>query len=121
MKHSIRHVKKAARHSWQGLRAAYKTERAFRIELFLTIFALPLAFVIGKTPLEKALLVASWIFILVMELVNTAIETIVNRISQEHHPVSGKAKDIGSAVVFVAAIQAVLFWGILTLSRCGWF
>lgn len=114
---NLQHLLKAAHHSWKGLRAAYKTERAFRIELFLSIFIVPIALFIGQTPLERALLIASWSLVLIMELVNTAIETIINRISHDHHPYSGKAKDIGSAVVFIAAIQTAFFWGIVSFSR----
>lgn len=117
LKTNFRHLVRAAQHSWKGLRAAYKTERAFRIELFLSIFILPTALFIGQTPLERALLISSWLFVLIMELVNTAIETIINRISHDHHPYSGKAKDIGSAIVFVAAVQTALFWVIVIFSR----
>ncbi len=110
---SIRHIIQAARHSYYGLRAAFLSERAFRIEIFLSIIVIPLAFYIGQSLFERILLLGSWLFVLLMELVNTAIETIINRISLEYHPDSGKAKDIGSAIVFVAAIQAIFFWGII--------
>lgn len=113
MINSIKHVARAIKHSYYGLRAAFLTEHAFRIEVFLSIFIIPLAFLIGHSLFERVLLLGSWFFVLLMELVNTAIETIVNRIGLEYHPESGKAKDIGSALVFISAIQAIFFWGML--------
>lgn len=115
---NLTHVFRAIRHSLAGLRATYITERAFRIELFLSLFLLPLAFFLGQTLIERIILMGSWFFVLLIELVNTAIETIINRISREHHPDSGKAKDIGSALVFVSGIQAVVFWGLIAIPRC---
>ncbi len=117
---NIKHLLYAFRHSFWGLSAAFRSERAFRIEIFLSIFFIPLAFLIGDSIFEHLILLGSWFFVLLMELVNTAIETIVNRISRDHHPDSGKAKDIGSAIVFIASIQAVFVWGaigILWLSK----
>ncbi len=111
----IKHVFRAIKHSYAGLRAAYETEVAFRVELFLTFFIVPLAFFVGQNLVEYIILIGSWFFVLLIELVNTAIETIINRIGREHHIDSGKAKDIGSALVFVSAIQAVVFWLILLI------
>lgn len=110
---NLKHLLRAFRHSYQGLQAAFLTERAFRIELFLSVFLIPLALLIGNSTFERVLLLGSWFFVLLMELVNTAIETIVNRIGRDHHPDSGKAKDIGSAIVLISAIQATFFWGML--------
>ena len=115
---SIKHLIRAARHSYWGLRAVFRTERAFRIEVFLSVFLVPLAFFIGNTLWERVLLIGSWFFVLLIELINTAIETIINRISRDHHPESGRAKDIGSAIVLVSAIQAAFFWGMLGIP---WF
>lgn len=111
--HCLKHLRQAAYHSYLGLRATYRDELAFRIELFLSIFLFPLAFVIGQTLGEQVLLIGSWFFVLLIELLNTAIEAIIDRIGPELHPESGKAKDIGSALVFISALQAALFWGIL--------
>jgi diacylglycerol kinase (ATP) len=113
IRRNVRHIICAARHSYRGLRAAFLGERAFRIETFLTIFVLPLAFYIGHSVSEYIFLLGSWFFVLLMELLNTAIETIIDRIGLEHHPASGKAKDIGSALVFISAIQGLLVWGII--------
>lgn len=113
MINSIKHVSQAFCHSYYGLRAVFLSERAFRIEIFLSVFTIPLAFWIGQSVFERVLLLGSWFFVLLIELLNTAIETIVNRISRDYHPDSGKAKDIGSALVFISAIQAVFFWGML--------
>lgn len=118
MSHNFNHLCRAARHSYAGLCAVYHSERAFRIELFLSIFLLPLAYFIGQTLTERAILMASWFFVLLMELINTAIETIINRIGREYNPDSGKAKDIGSALVFISAIQAAFFWGFLGIRFC---
>jgi diacylglycerol kinase (ATP) len=113
IKEVAKHVFRAMRHSFAGFRAAYSTELAFRVEIFLSFFIFPLAFYVGQTAIEQIILVGSWFFVLIMELVNTAIETIINRISREHHHDSGKAKDIGSALVFVSAIQAKVVWSII--------
>lgn len=108
---------RAFRHSWRGLVAAYHSERAFRIELALTLFVFPAAFWLGENLQEYVILIGSWFFVLMMELVNTAIETIINRISREHHVDSGKAKDIGSAIVFLSAIQAAFFWLFILIKK----
>jgi diacylglycerol kinase (ATP) len=110
---NIKHLRRAFYHSYLGLRAAFLTERAFRIEMFLSIFFVPLAFIIGSSVFERVLLLGSWFFVMLIELINTAIETIINRIGRDHHPDSGKAKDIGSALVFISAVQATVFWGML--------
>jgi diacylglycerol kinase (ATP) len=117
-KEYVKHVARAIRHSYYGLRAVFLSEHAFRIEIFLSILTIPLAFWIGESIFERVLLLGSWFFVLLIELLNTAIETIINRISLDYHPDSGKAKDIGSALVFISAIQAVFFWSMLGIP---WF
>lgn len=115
LKSSIKHVFSAFYHSWLGLKATYGSEKAFRIELFLSVILLPMAFIISDNCIHRIFLIGSWFLVLIMELVNTAIETIIDRISLDHHPQSGKAKDIGSAVVLLSCFQAAFIWSIFTV------
>jgi len=105
----------AAGYSFAGLKAAWIHEEAFRQELLLAIIGVPLAFWLANNRYELLWLLLP-LFILVMtELVNSAIETVVDRISDEHHELSGRAKDIASAIVFVALIFLVVVWLIVLL------
>jgi diacylglycerol kinase (ATP) len=108
---------KAFGYSWAGLKSAFITEPAFRQELLLMVFAVPLVFYFKTTPVEKAVLLFSLFLILLTELINTAIEAVVDRISDEHHLLSKKAKDVGSALVLVSFLQAAIIWGIVLLSN----
>ncbi|UNM96866.1 diacylglycerol kinase [Ignatzschineria rhizosphaerae] len=101
----------ATGYSWQGLKAAYRNEAAIRQELLAGIVVIPLAIYLAKTGVELALLVGSALLVFLMELINSAIEAIVDRIGAEYHPLSGQAKDIGSALVMVAMIIAAIVWG----------
>lgn len=96
-----------------GLRDALRTEEAFRQECMLAALLIPASFLIDTTASGHALLVASVIFVLFVELLNTAIETVVERISDEIHPLSKRAKDLGSAAVLLSIINAVAIWGII--------
>lgn len=100
----------ATQYSLRGLQAAYRNEEAIRQELWAGIVIIPLAFLIADSGVELALLLGSAILIFLMELVNSAIESVVDRISLEHHPLSGQAKDIGSALVMVALIIFATVW-----------
>lgn len=100
----------AAGYSWLGLKAAWQNEAAFRQELLLCAALVPLAFYLAKTPAETAILLASLVFILIVELINSAIEAVVDRIGDEIHPLAGRAKDMGSATVLLAFIFAGLVW-----------
>lgn len=100
----------ASRYSWQGLRAAWRSEAAVRQELILIAVAVPSACLLPVTGMERALMVASVMLILIVELLNSAIEAVVDRIGPEHHELSGRAKDIGSAAVLVTLLLAVLVW-----------
>ena len=106
----------ATRYSLSGLKAAWHHEAAFRQEAVLVAILTPTAFVIGSTLVETALLVTTLYLILLMELANSAIEAVVDRISDEHHPLAGRAKDIGSAMVFVALAGAAAVWLLILLS-----
>lgn len=97
--------------SWAGLKATFKTEQAFRQEVYLFIFLAPLGLYLADTAVEKILLVGSLIFVLIVELLNTAIERVVDRISLDHHALSKDAKDMGSAAVLFSLFIVVLTWG----------
>ena len=98
-------------YSMAGLSAALKHEHAFRQELFLTILLLPLALFLPLTLGEKALLVATLLLVLVVELLNSAIEAVVDRVSTDIHDLSKRAKDLGSAAVFLSCTIVVVVWG----------
>jgi len=106
----IRRIIKAAGYSLQGLAAAFRHETAFKQEVGLTVVLLPLAMWLGQSGLEQALLIAVWILVLLFELMNSAIEAVVDRIGPEQHELSGRAKDVGSAAVMVALLNAVIVW-----------
>ena len=101
--------------SWKGFRGAFRFEAAFRQEVALAVVLLPLGIYLGKTPVEKALLVSSVLFVLVVELLNTGIETVVDRIGLERHELSGLAKDVGSTAVLLSFGVLIVIWGFLLL------
>lgn len=100
----------AAGYSWKGLKAAVRHEAAFRQELVLFIILVPVAFWIAGSPVELVLLIGSLFMVLVVELINSAIEALADAISLEHHTLLGRAKDLGSAAVFLAVLFATLVW-----------
>jgi len=102
-------------YSLAGLRAAWKTEEAFRVEAVLFALLLPIAFVVGQTPLETAVLIMSLFAVLITELLNTGLEKTIDRISSELHATSKMVKDIGSAAVFISIIQFFIVWGLIIL------
>lgn len=101
---------KAAQFSWQGFQAAYKHEEAFRQEVWGLLVAVPLALWLGDDGVEKALMIGSVLLLLIVELLNSAIESTIDRIGTERHELSGRAKDIGSAAVLLATINVILVW-----------
>ena len=104
-------------YSFQGFRACYRHEAAFRQEALVAAALLPLGLWLGDSGAERSLLVGSWLLVMVVELLNSAIEATVDRFGPEHHKLSGRAKDIGSASVFLAISLAVLVWGLILLPR----
>ena len=106
----ITRIINAAGYSWLGFKAAYKNEAAFRQELWLCILLLPAALYFGETLLDKAILISSLLFILIVELINSAIEAVVDRIGDEVHELSGRAKDMGSTAVFIVITMTVVIW-----------
>jgi len=104
---------RAAVNSWNGLIYAYKEESAFRQELALSLILIPLAIYLPVTPIEKILLIASVILVLIIELLNSSVEAAIDRISFEVHDLSKRAKDFGSAAVMLALILCGLTWVII--------
>jgi diacylglycerol kinase (ATP) len=99
--------------SWKGFKGAFRFEAAFRQEVALAVVLIPLGCWLGKTGIEKALLVSSVLFVLVVELLNTGIETVVDRIGLERHELSGLAKDVGSTAVLLSFGVLGVVWGFL--------
>lgn len=108
---------KAWGYSMQGLRAAWRHEAAFRQELMLGALLAPCAFWLGQNALEISLLMASLVLVLIAEILNSAIEAVVDRFGNEHHELSGRAKDMGSASVWLAMMLVVFIWGMLLYQR----
>jgi diacylglycerol kinase (ATP) len=102
-------------YSMAGFRSCFKHEEALRQETYALIFLLPLGLWLGDSGVERALLMASLLLVPLVELLNSAIEAVVDRVGEEHHQLSGRAKDIGSAAVFLSIVLAVITW-ILVLS-----
>lgn len=97
--------------SWKGFRGAFAAEAAFRQEVLLASVMIPLGAWLGKTGIEKALLISSMLLVLIVELLNTGIETVVDRIGLERHVLSGLAKDVGSTAVLLSFTVLVVTWG----------
>lgn len=103
----------ATKWSLQGLRAAWLHESSFRLEVYLLAILGPLALVLGADGVERALLLGSCLAVLAVELLNSAIEAVIERYGGEHHELAGRAKDMGSAAVFVMMINVVLTWALV--------
>jgi diacylglycerol kinase (ATP) len=101
--------------SLKGYHATWQHEEAFRQEVYLVIVAAPLGLWLGQTGIEKALLLGSLLLVLIVELLNTGIEIVVDRISFEHHELSGRAKDVGSAAVLTSLLLAAIVWACVLL------
>lgn len=113
----VRRIVNATRYSAQGFRDAWRHEAAFRQELTLTILMTPVAFWVGRNAMEYLLLIASCLLVIIVELLNSAIEAVVDRFGDEQHPLSGRAKDLGSAAVFVSLVLAAATWGTIAYLR----
>ncbi len=98
-------------YSWSGLKFAYKTQWAFRVELLILVISMPCAYFISTTAAEFIIMMTSIMLLPILELINSAIETTINRISFEYHELSGLAKDLASAALFVAGLQVLFVWG----------
>jgi len=111
----IDRIIKAFGFSMRGFQATYINEAAFRQETWLAIILIPLGLWLGPTPLEKAILVAVVLLVLIVELLNSGIETIVDWVSTDHHELAGRAKDMGSAAVFLSLMNVLVVWGLVLL------
>ena len=112
-KTGLRRVWNAFHYSCAGLHAAYRHEDAFRQEVLLALVLIPLAIWLGEGAVERALLIGCVLLVLIVELINSAIEATVDRISLDRHPLAKRAKDIGSAAVMIALLNAVLVWALV--------
>jgi len=112
-----RRLVNAWRFSQQGFKAAYRHEEAFRQEVWSLLPLLPLGLWLGETPVERALLIGSLLLVPIVELLNSAIETNVDRIGLERHELSGRAKDIASAAVFLVIVFASCVWALVLIPK----
>ncbi|WP_220771068.1 diacylglycerol kinase [Shewanella sp. MBTL60-007] len=115
--HGIKRIIRATGFSMQGLKLAWQHEAAFRQELMLAAIMLPIALLVDVTTVERVLLLLGLFLVLIVELLNSAIEAVVDRISSEHHPLSGQAKDIASAAVFMSLAFCGLSWALILLPK----
>ncbi|ORM75208.1 diacylglycerol kinase [Pantoea wallisii] len=106
----IQRVVKAAGYSWQGLRAAWQHEAAFRQEAIAALVAIIVACWLDVDAITRVLLIGSVVLVVIVEILNSAIEAVVDRIGQERHPLAGRAKDMGSAAVLLAILLALFVW-----------
>lgn len=111
----LKRIFNATGYSFQGLRAAWNNEAAFRQELVLLVVMTMASFFLPVTQIEQLFMVATLFLVVIVELINSAIEAVVDRIGPEHHELSGRAKDIGSAAVFVALLLVGITWGAILL------
>lgn len=113
----VRRIINASVFSLAGLRAAWINEAAFRQECMLALVLVPAAVWLGQTAVERALLIFSCLFVLIVELLNSAVESVVDRVGTDHHRLSGRAKDQGSAAVFVSLLLTAVVWGLVAWER----
>jgi diacylglycerol kinase (ATP) len=114
-KRGLAHIPAAFRYSLAGLRTAYLGEAAFRLVVLLNLVLIPLAFVLDVTAGERALLIGSCLLALIIELLNSAVEAVIDRISLELHPLSKNAKDMGSAAQLVTFALILTVWSLVLL------
>jgi len=115
----LRRIINATFFSMAGFRAAWRDEAAFRQEVLLCVVLIPAAFWLGRTAVERSLLVGSCLIVLIVELLNTGIENVVDRFGGELHKLSGQAKDMGSAAVFVSLMLTLVIWSLIAWERFG--
>jgi diacylglycerol kinase (ATP) len=115
----IRRIVNATFYSFAGLRSAWRSEAAFRQECLLALVLIPSGWWLGENAVERALLIGSCLIVLIVELLNTAVEFVVDRVGTEHHELSGRAKDLGSAAVFVSLMLTVVVFGLVAWERFG--
>ena len=113
----LKRIYNAFFYSMHGFKACFKTEEAFRQEVFLAIFMIPLGLWLGENAVEKSLLVGSIFLVLTVEILNSAVERAIDRISFEKHDLSKEAKDMGSAAVFLMLVMTGLIWALIALPK----
>lgn len=113
----MRRIARATRYAAQGFAHAWRHEAAFRQEVALTVVLLPLAFWLGRTGTEQVILICSCLLVLIVELLNSAVEAVVDRFGDDHHEISGRAKDLGSAAVFLSLSVLAILWGSIAWQR----
>ncbi len=113
----LRRLINATGYTMSGFKAAWKSEEAFRQEIILAAIMIPAGLWLGTTAVQKALLAGTCLVVIITELLNSAIEAVVDRIGPENHELSGRAKDMGSAAVFVSLCVTVLVWGLIIYER----
>jgi len=113
----FRHIKNAVIYSWDGLKTAWDNEMAFRTEAIVIALIMPIGIWMGETPVQWALLIGSSMMVLITELLNSAVEKVVDRIGPEHHLLSKQAKDLGSAAAAMSMLTAVVVWGLIAYER----
>ena len=116
-KTGLTRIMNAFGYSMKGMRAALRYESAFRQEAALFVVLLPAAFWLGQTALHYILLICSLLLVLIVELLNSAIEAVVDRIGDEHHELAGRAKDMGSAAVFISLTNVTFIWAVIAYLR----
>jgi diacylglycerol kinase (ATP) len=110
-KTGLTRIRNAMHYSIAGLREAYRNEDAFRQEVWLALVLIPAALLIGRDGVSRAAMIASVVIVLIVELLNSAIEATVDRISLDRHPLAKRAKDMGSAAVLLSLVNVALVWG----------
>jgi diacylglycerol kinase (ATP) len=112
-----RQILQAMRYSLQGLRSAWKVESSFRMEVYVSSILAPLALWLGADGVERALLLGVLVLVLVAELLNGAVEAIVDKTTPEYNELAGRSKDMGSAAVFLCMLNVVLVWALILAPR----
>lgn len=104
-------------YSWDGYKACFKKETAFKQEVFGSLLVVPAALLVASTAVELILLIGSWVLVMIVEILNSAVERAIDRISEERHELSKEAKDMGSAAVLTCLLMSVFTWGAILLSK----
>ncbi len=115
-KTGLRRLINALGYTIEGLKTAYKNEDAFRQEVLLAAILIPLALFLESAAIPRALMIGSVMLVLIVELLNSAVEATVDRISLDHHRLAKRAKDIGSAAVFISLVNLAIVWGLILFS-----
>jgi len=115
----LRRIVNATFYSFAGFKTAWKNEAAFRQECLLSAILIPAGVWLGQNAVERSLLIGSCLLVLIVELLNTAVEFVVDRVGTDHHRLSGQAKDLGSAAVFMSLLLTFVIWGLIGWERLG--